>query len=208
MLMEAPDVPQPGLWSSIREALRGRTRTTPPKPQSRHSSAGHSDGPGDGARIAFRSRRRSLVGRLGPTLSPPSVSPSLCWRSSFPLASACHVDYRDGRTPHRREDPVDAAIAGMQAIFLGLIVSLAIGVPSFVFAPQLLRLMGRRPKSSFPRPITPAHCCGRHRNARPQQRHIPRSRQRSHAMRLLRVSNIINLILDPCLIFDLRTFPV
>src|SRR5450755_1540197 len=39
------------------------------------------------------------------------------------------------------KDPEDAAIAGAQAIFLGLLISLAIGVPAFIFAPQLLRLI-------------------------------------------------------------------
>src|SRR5579862_506723 len=32
------------------------------------------------------------------------------------------------------KDPQDAAIAGVQAIFLGLLVSLSIGIPSFIFA--------------------------------------------------------------------------
>ena len=34
------------------------------------------------------------------------------------------------------KDPEDAAIAGVQAIFLGLLISLAIGVPAFIFAPR------------------------------------------------------------------------
>ena len=76
------------------------------------------------------------------------------------------------------KDPVDAAIAGMQAIFLGLIVSLAIGVPSFVFAPQLLRLMGASPEIVVTGVQLRPHCTWRvrrHRHALPQQRHIPRS---------------------------------
>jgi Na+-driven multidrug efflux pump len=43
------------------------------------------------------------------------------------------------------KDPEGAAIAGVQAIALGLIVSLAIGVPCFLFAPKLLSLMGASP---------------------------------------------------------------
>ncbi len=44
------------------------------------------------------------------------------------------------------KDPEDAAIAGVQAIFLGLLVSLSIGIPSFIFAPKLLSLMGATPE--------------------------------------------------------------
>src|SRR6202162_1676742 len=43
------------------------------------------------------------------------------------------------------KDPEGAAIAGVQAIALGLIVSVAVGVPCFLFAPNLLRLMGASP---------------------------------------------------------------
>src|SRR5579872_2153664 len=42
-------------------------------------------------------------------------------------------------------DPQDAAVAGMQAIFLGLIISAVIGVPCLIYAPNLLRLMGATP---------------------------------------------------------------
>src|ERR1700723_4796657 len=34
------------------------------------------------------------------------------------------------------KDPEDRAIAGGQAIFLGLLVSLAVGIPSYIFAPK------------------------------------------------------------------------
>src|SRR5713101_3632947 len=61
------------------------------------------------------------------------------------------------------KDPEGAAVAGVQAIVLGLITSVAIGIPCFIYAPQLLRLLW--------------------------------------------VSNIINLILDPCLIFGWGPFP-
>src|SRR5215813_6408253 len=36
------------------------------------------------------------------------------------------------------KDPEDAAIAGVQAIWLGLSISLAIGIPAAIFAPKLL----------------------------------------------------------------------
>src|SRR5579863_1717681 len=44
------------------------------------------------------------------------------------------------------KDPEDAAVAGVQAIFLGLAVSLLVGVPCFFYAPQLLRIMGASPE--------------------------------------------------------------
>src|ERR1700722_9069975 len=44
------------------------------------------------------------------------------------------------------KDPEGAAVAGVQAIVLGLIISVAIGIPCFLFAPNLLRLMGAAPE--------------------------------------------------------------
>src|SRR6204780_3911274 len=39
------------------------------------------------------------------------------------------------------KDPEDAAVAGVQAIILGLVISVGVGVPAFIFAPELLKLM-------------------------------------------------------------------
>src|SRR6476469_5963684 len=44
------------------------------------------------------------------------------------------------------KDPEGAAVAGVQAIFLCLIVSPAIGLPCLIFAPDLLHLMGASPQ--------------------------------------------------------------
>src|ERR1700681_4064595 len=108
------------------------------------------------------------------------------------------------------KDPEDAAIAGMQAIFLGLIVSLAIGVPSFVFAPQLLHLMGASPAivasgSGYARIALGG--CGAIILLFLNNAIFRGAGDAAIAMRLLWVSNIINLILDPCLIFGLGPFP-
>src|SRR5215470_18511929 len=44
------------------------------------------------------------------------------------------------------KDPEGAAVAAVQAIVLGLGVSLLVGIPSFVYGPELLRLMGASPQ--------------------------------------------------------------
>src|SRR5258707_7482358 len=43
------------------------------------------------------------------------------------------------------KDPQGAAVAGAQAIFLGFGVSAIVGIPSFLYASDLLRLMGGSP---------------------------------------------------------------
>ncbi len=107
------------------------------------------------------------------------------------------------------KDPEGAAVAGVQAIALGLMVSLAIGVPCFLFAPNLLHWMGASPEivatgSGYARICLGGSCAvvllflnnAIFRGAG----------DAAIAMRLLWVSNIINLILDPCLIFGWGPF--
>ena len=75
------------------------------------------------------------------------------------------------------KDPEDAAIAAVQAIVLGLIVSLGMGIPLGIFAPQLLRAMGARRRLWRRRIRLCAHCAGRlrrHHHALPEQRDLSR----------------------------------
>jgi putative MATE family efflux protein len=108
------------------------------------------------------------------------------------------------------KDPEGAAVAAVQAIVLGGIVSVAIGVPCFVYAADLLRLMGATPEivsvgTGYARICLGGSCAvlllflnnAIFRGAG----------DAAIAMRLLWVSNIINLMLDPCLIFGWGPFP-
>src|SRR6516165_6221278 len=108
------------------------------------------------------------------------------------------------------KDPEAAAVAGVQAIFVGLATSAMVGLPCFFLAPQLLRLMGATPEiiavgSNYARIalggsgvvvlLTLNNAIFRGAG------------DAAIAMRLLWVSNLINLCLDPCLIFGLGPFP-
>jgi len=44
------------------------------------------------------------------------------------------------------KDPAGAAVAAVQAIAIGLAVAVIVGVPCFILAPNLLRLMGASPQ--------------------------------------------------------------
>jgi putative MATE family efflux protein len=108
------------------------------------------------------------------------------------------------------KDENGAAIAAVQAMFLGLIASLTMGIPFFIFAPKLLTLMGASPEILSTGVNYARIALGGSgvvlmlflNNA------IFRGAgDAAIAMRLLWVSNILNLILDPCLIFGLGPFP-
>jgi putative MATE family efflux protein len=214
MSMEALDgaVPQPGLWSSVREALRG-------------SHQDYTTGNLNRAILllaipmVLEMVLESLfavvdvlwVGRLGANavatvgLTESLLSLVFAIGIGLSMSTTAMVARRIGE-----KDPEDAAVAGAQAIFLGLLVSLAIGVPSFVFAPQLLRLMGASPEivatgTGYARIALGG--CGAIVMLFLNNAIFRGAGDAAIAMRLLWVSNILNLILDPCLIFGLGPFP-
>jgi putative MATE family efflux protein len=214
MSTEAIDGPasQPGLWSSIREALRG-------------SHQDYTTGNLNRAILllaipmVLEMVLESLfavvdvlwVGRLGANavatvgLTESLLALVFSIGIGLSMSTTAMVARRIGE-----KDPVDAAIAGTQAIFLGLLISLAIGIPAFVFAPQLLRLMGASPEivatgSGYARIALGG--CGAIVMLFLNNAIFRGAGDAAIAMRLLWVSNILNLILDPCLIFGLGPFP-
>jgi putative MATE family efflux protein len=210
--VDSGPVPQPGLWPSIREALRG-------------SHQDYTTGNLNRAILllaipmVLEMVLESLfavvdvlwVGRLGAnavaTVGLTESLLALVFSIGIGLAmsTTAMVARRIGE-----KDPHDAAIAGAQAIFLGLLISLAIGIPSFIYAPQLLRLMGAPPEviatgTGYARIALGG--CGAIVMLFLNNAIFRGAGDAAIAMRLLWVSNILNLILDPCLIFGLGPFP-
>jgi len=108
------------------------------------------------------------------------------------------------------KDPEGAAVAGVQAIVLGLITSVVIGIPCFIYAPDLLRLMGASNDivvmgSGYARIALGGS--GAILMIFLNNAIFRGAGDAAIAMRLLWVSNIINLVLDPCLIFGWGPFP-
>jgi putative MATE family efflux protein len=108
------------------------------------------------------------------------------------------------------KDPEGAAISAVQAIFLGIIASFVLGLPFLFLAPWLLATMGATPAIIATGANYTRIALGGSgvvlllflNNA------IFRGAgDAAIAMRLLWVSNILNLIFDPCLIFGLGPFP-
>jgi putative MATE family efflux protein len=207
-----PELPQPSMWASIREALRGSHQnfTT-----------------GDLNRailllaipMVLEMVLESLfavvdvfwVARLGSNavatvgLTESLLSLVFSVAMGLSLSTTAMVARRIGE-----KDPEDAAVAGVQAIILGLTVSVLIGLPCLFFAPNLLKLMGASPElvstgSGYARIALGGS--GVVLMLFLNNAIFRGAGDAAIAMRLLWVSNIINLILDPCLIFGLGPFP-
>lgn len=121
------------------------------------------------------------------------------------LSTTAMVARRIGEKDHE-----GAATAAVQAIVLGLLTSAAMGIPALIFAPQLLRLMGGSPQivaigTTYTRVLLGGS--GVVLMLFLNNAIFRGAGDAAIAMRLLWVSNIINLALDPCLIFGLGPFP-
>jgi putative MATE family efflux protein len=203
--------PQPGFWASIRDALRGS----------------HQDfTSGDLNRsilllaipMVLEMALESLfavvdtfwVGRLGADavatvgLTESILALVFAIGLGVSLSTTAMVARRVGE-----KDPEQAAISAVQAIVLGIALSLALGIPAGIFAPRLLGLMGATPSivavgSGYARIALGG--CGAIIMLFLNNAIFRGAGDAAIAMRLLWVSNIINLVLDPCLIFGLGPF--
>ena len=209
---ESVSTPQPSLWASVREAIRGSHQdfTTGSLNRAILLLA---------IPMVLEMVLESLfavvdvfwVGKLGAdAVATVGLTESLLMLVfavgiGLSMSTTAMVARRIGE-----KDPEDAAIAGVQAIFLGVLISLTIGIPSFIFAPRLLGLMGASPAvvatgSGYARVALGG--CGAVVLLFLNNAIFRGAGDAAIAMRLLWVSNIINLILDPCLIFGLGPFP-
>ncbi len=204
--------PTPRLWSSIREAIRGSRQdfTTGNLNRAILLLA---------IPMVLEMVLESLfavvdvffVGRLGADavatvgLTESLLSLVFAIGLGLSLSTTAMVARRIGE-----RDPAGAAVAGVQAIVLGLAVSVIIGLPCLFYAPDLLRLMGASPQiiavgSGYARIALGGS--GAIMLLFLNNAIFRGAGDAAIAMRLLWVSNIINLVLDPCLIFGLGPFP-
>ena len=203
---------QPTFWSSIREALRGSHQdfTTGSLNRAILLLA---------IPMVLEMVLESLfavvdvfwVGRLGADavatvgLTESLLSLIFAIGLGLSLSTTAMVARRIGE-----KDPEGAAVAGVQAIAIGLATSLIIGIPCLFYAPELLRLMGASQQivavgSGYARIALGGG--GVIMLLFLNNAIFRGAGDAAIAMRLLWVSNIINLILDPCQIFGWGPLP-
>jgi putative MATE family efflux protein len=210
--VQAATLPQPKLWASVREALRG-------------SHQDFTTGNLNRAILllaipmvlelvlesTFAVVDVFWVGRLGANavatvgLTESLLSLVFAVSLGLGLSTTAMVARRIGE-----KDPEGAAVAGVQAIVIGLALSVLMGLPCLFYASDLLRLMGASPEivamgSGYTRIALGGS--GVLLMLFLNNAIFRGAGDAAIAMRLLWVSNIINLALDPCLIFGWGPFP-
>ena len=201
-----------GFWDSVREALRGSRRD-------------YTQGPVGRAILVlavpmvlemimesvFAVCDVFFVSRLG-AAAVATVGLTESWLTlvyaiamGMAIGASALVARRTGE-----RDPEGAAKAGAQAILLGLIVALTIGVLGATLAPRMLRVMGASADvlstgSSYARIMLGG-------NVTIVMLFLINAIFRGAgdaaiAMRVLWLANAINIVLGPCLIFGLGPFP-
>jgi putative MATE family efflux protein len=208
---QAPAI-EPGVWTTIRESLSG----------SHHGS--YTEGSIDRAIVllaipmvlelvlesVFAVVDVFFVSRVGPDavatvgLTEAMMTMIYAVAMGLGMGATATVARRMGE-----QDPEGAAIAAVQAIALGLLVAVPVGLLGFSFARPILALMGATPDvlahSSFTAILFGFN--GVILMLFLINAVFRGAGDAAIAMRVLWIANAINICLDPCLIFGLGPFP-
>lgn len=201
----------PPLWESVKASLRGHREdyTTLPLPRAVMLLA---------IPMALELLMEStfglvdiyFVGKLGPAaVATVGISGSLV---ILVFAAALGLSIGATATVARRigeSDATGAATAGAQAILAGILFSVPVSVIGWIYAPELLQMMGASGDVVDGKDYTAVLLAGSPtifllflNNAV-----FRGAGDAAIAMRSLWLANILNMILDPCLIFGLGPFP-